>query len=224
MVKAVFLDFYGTIVHEDNEIVKEITQRIYITGYAEKQSDISSYWWHCFQSVFNESKGETFKTQRELELISLYNTIRHFNSNEDALKLSKLMFDFWIKPKIFEESKLFFELCPVPIIIVSNIDIDDITKALSYHNLKPYGVVTSEEARAYKPQPAIFEYALTKYDLKTGEVIHIGDSITSDVLGAQAAGISAIWVNRFGKPAPDVADSVAANLPDVLKLNYFQSK
>ena len=26
MIKAIFFDFYGTVVHEDNEIVKEITQ------------------------------------------------------------------------------------------------------------------------------------------------------------------------------------------------------
>jgi FMN phosphatase YigB (HAD superfamily) len=221
MIKAVFLDFYGTVVQEDNAIVKEITQRIFVTGNADKQSNIGVYWWNCFQDKFQNSNGESFKTQRELELISLQNTIRHFKSNEDASKLSKLLFEFWIKPTIFEDSQTFFELCPVPIIIVSNIDTDDIMKALSYHNLNPYGVVTSEEARSYKPQPAIFEYTLTKYNLRTDEVIHIGDSITSDVLGSKAAGIDSVWLNRFGKPVPDGVDKVADNLRDVLKLNYF---
>jgi 2-haloacid dehalogenase/putative hydrolase of the HAD superfamily len=222
MIKAVFLDFYGTVVHEDNEIVKEITQRIFITGNAEKQSDISFYWWSCFQSSCKESKGESFINQRELELISLQNTIRYFSSTEDASELSMLMFEFWMKPTIFEDSKMFFKLCPVPIIIVSNIDTDDIIEALTYHGLQPYGVVTSEEARAYKPQAGIFKYALTKYDLKADEVVHIGDSVTSDVLGAKAAGIDSIWANRFGKPVPDGVNTVVASLLDVLELKCIQ--
>lgn len=224
MIKAIFLDFYGTVVHEDNAIVKEITQRILITGKAEEQSVIKAYWWNCFQNEFQKSNGESFKTQRELERISLQNTIRHFNSNEDAAKLSEQLFEFWIKPTIFEDSKMFFDLCPVPIIIVSNIDTDDIMKALSYHGLQPYGVVTSEEARAYKPQIDIFKYALKKYALKADEVVHIGDSVTSDVLGAKAAGIDSIWLNRFGKPVPDGVDIVVANLLDVLKLNCFNKE
>lgn len=221
MIKAIFLDFYGTVVHEDNEIVKEIAQRIFVTGNAGEQSVISAYWWNCFQSLFQKSKGESFKTQRELELISLQNTIRHFSSTEDASVLSNLMFEFWIKPTIFEDSQMFFELCPVPIIIVSNIDTDDIIEALTYHGLQPYGMVTSEEARAYKPQIDIFKYALKKYALKADEVIHIGDSITSDVLGAKAAGIDSIWLNRFCKPVPDGVDTVVTNLLDMLKLKCF---
>ena len=36
MVKAFFLDFYGTIVHEDGEVIKKITQIIMKTGKAGK--------------------------------------------------------------------------------------------------------------------------------------------------------------------------------------------
>ncbi|GAB6928134.1 hypothetical protein JCM10914A_21170 [Paenibacillus sp. JCM 10914] len=39
--------------------------------------------------------------------------------------------------------------------------------------------------------------------LKPHEVIHIGDSLSSDVSGAQRLGIDAIWLNRLGKPVPD---------------------
>lgn len=49
------------------------------------------------------------------------------------------MFEHWIKPPIFEETKQFFEVCPVPIYVVSNIDSDDILQAIKYHKLKPAG-------------------------------------------------------------------------------------
>lgn len=222
MIKALFLDFYGTVAHEDDKIIKEITYKIYKSGNAEKQSDISSYWWRCFQSMVIESKKETFKTQREIEQLSLENTIRHFGSKEDALELSKGLFEFWVRPPLFKDSKMFFQHCPVPIIIVSNIDTDDIEKALAFHNLCPYGQVTSEEARSYKPQKEIFEYALKKYNLSSNEVLHIGDSVTSDVFGAKSAGIKAFWINRLGKPIPENVYATATNLLDVFKLGCFK--
>jgi len=46
------------------------------------------------------------------------------------------------------------------IYVVSNIDRDDVIKAIAYHGLKPAGVFTSEDARSYKPRAEIFEMAL----------------------------------------------------------------
>lgn len=67
MIKAFFLDFYGTIVHEDGEVVKKITQIIAETGKAETTSEIAVFWWNEFQKMFTNSYGESFETQRALE-------------------------------------------------------------------------------------------------------------------------------------------------------------
>lgn len=32
MIKAVFIDFYGTVVHEDGEVIKQVSQEIYSSG------------------------------------------------------------------------------------------------------------------------------------------------------------------------------------------------
>jgi len=44
---------------------------------------------------------------------------------------------------IFGESKEFFEKAPVPAYIVSNIDRNDVLRAIEYHGSKPAGVFTS---------------------------------------------------------------------------------
>ena len=44
MTKAVFIDFYGTVVHEDGEVIKRISQEIYITGEVNDKSEIGAYW------------------------------------------------------------------------------------------------------------------------------------------------------------------------------------
>ena len=105
MIKAVFIDFYGTVVHEDGEVIKKISQEIFDTGEVKNKSEIGSYWWNEFQTAFIAAYGDRFETQRKLEYESLKKTIQYFNSSADAEKLSNLMFEHWVKPPIFEESK-----------------------------------------------------------------------------------------------------------------------
>ncbi len=220
MVKAVFIDFYGTIVHEDGAVIKEVSQKIFDTGVVEDKSQIGAYWWQEFQAGFINAHGNSFKTQRVLEYESLAKTIAHFQSTADAERLSNLMFAHWVKPPIFEESKQFFEACPVPIYIVSNIDRADVLEAIAYHGLKPAGVFTSEDAKSYKPRAELFELALRSTGLKAEEVIHIGDSMSSDVKGASALGIHAIWLNRGGREVPEGVTAVS-DLMEMYRTRYL---
>ena len=221
MVKAVFIDFYGTIVHEDGEVIKKVSQEIFDTGNVKDKSEIGTHWWNEFQTAFLSAYGSQFKTQRELEYQSLEKTIRHFNSTADAKKLSNLMFEHWVSPPIFEEAKQFFAICPVPIYIVSNIDRNDILKAIEFHDLKPAGVFTSEDAKSYKPRKELFKFALIGAKMSAEQVLHIGDSLSSDIKGASSVGIQAVWVNRSGKAIPDGVISVK-NLLEVFDMDFFK--
>ena len=70
-------------------------------------------------------------------------------------------------------------------------------------------------AKSYKPRKEIFELVLSKVGLKASEVLHIGDSLSSDIKGVGAVGINTIWINRSGKDIPDNVTAVA-NLMEVL--------
>lgn len=141
-----------------------------------------------------------------------------FASNENIDKLSNYMFEHWVKPPIFEESKKFFEISPLPIYIVSNIDANDVLRAIEFHQLSPSGIFTSEDAKAYKPRKELFELALNTTGLHADEVIHIGDSLSSDVKGASSVGIKAIWLNRFNKENSCGVDSITNLLEALDKL------
>ncbi len=208
MIKAFFVDFYGTLVHEDGEVIKEITDIICRTGKVENRKEVGAFWWNDFQTMLSNSYDEGFETQRELERKSLVHTLEKFHSSENADELSNLMFAHWVKPPIFEDTKEFFKKSPIPIYIVSNIDTSDILDAISFHDLSPAGVYTSEDAKSYKPRAELFSLALKNSGLSADEVIHIGDSISSDVKGAGALKIKALWLNRFGKNVPDGVDSI----------------
>jgi 2-haloacid dehalogenase/putative hydrolase of the HAD superfamily len=207
--QAIFLDFYGTVVYEDDEPIRDIVSKLCQENTSAK--DISVFWGKRFSELCIASKGEVFRLQRDLEIKSLKDTIAHFGLQADAWELSKPQFEYWCKPPIFDDSQSFFSNCELPIYIVSNIDTADLLSAIKYHGLSPAGIVTSEEARCYKPNRRIFEYALNKFGIIPSAVIHFGDSLTSDINGAKAAGIDAVWLNRKGRKT----DNPIAQIPNL---------
>ena len=98
-IKAFFVDFYGTIVHEDGEVIKKITDIICKTGRVEDPSEVDAFWWKDFQAMCTNSFGETFETQRVLEERSLVHTLERFGSDADAKELSNMMFAHWMRER-----------------------------------------------------------------------------------------------------------------------------
>lgn len=113
------------------------------------------------------------------------------------------MFDFWTRPGLLPGSEEFVSWCPLPICIVSNIDRADLQAAIQHVGLSLPMTVTSEDVRAYKPRAELFQNGLELLQLQPHEVLHIGDSVTSDVAGANALGIDVAWVNSSGRVAPE---------------------
>ena len=60
-----------------------------------------------------------------------------------------------------------------------------------------------------KPHPKIFEHALEALDVPAEEAAMVGDSLRADVGGAQALGLTAVWLRR-----PASAEAVDGVRPD----------
>ena len=71
--------------------------------------------------------------------------------------------------------------------------------------LTPYfkAIVISEEVGIAKPDPRIFAPALQKIGVAAGDVLYVGDSVTSDMAAARNAGMDFCWLNPHGTPVPE---------------------
>lgn len=204
MVDAVLLDFYGTVVQEDDVVIDQICATISRSATIQAAPrEIGSYWWMVLTDAFKRSHGSDFRTQRCLELESLVQTIENFGAQCDADELSEPLFDFWERPPIFGDALQFLAGIGVPVVVVSNIDRPDIETAIDHHDLTFDHVITSEDVRSYKPRPELFVAGLEVVGCPPDRVLHVGDSLTSDVAGARRLGIPVAWVNRAGKPSPE---------------------
>jgi FMN hydrolase / 5-amino-6-(5-phospho-D-ribitylamino)uracil phosphatase len=75
--------------------------------------------------------------------------------------------------------------------------------------------LTAGTVGAAKPDPALFHEALRLAGAEPGEAIHLGDDPLLDVAGAQAVGLRAVWVNRFGRIWPEDLAPPEAEVTDL---------
>ena len=219
---AILLDFYGTVVEEDDIPIGKICNEISkVSPLTVTTAEIGSYWSHAFSQLCSQSFGTTFRSQKELEQLSLQRVLQHFKADLDSDALSRILYEYWVRPTIFPESREVLVRCKRPICLVSNIDNAELKLALKHCNLHFDWVVTSEDCRAYKPHAEAFEKALYLLDLPASEVLHVGDSFSSDVCGAKSLGIPVLWINREKKQISCVDEApeyISTDLTGLLNL------
>lgn len=77
---------------------------------------------------------------------------------------------------------------------------------------------TAADAGAAKPDPAMFIRALEHAGCAPAECLHLGDDPRADVEGARAAGVTAVWVNRYGRAWPDELSPPALTVTNLHQL------
>jgi putative hydrolase of the HAD superfamily len=83
-------------------------------------------------------------------------------------------------------------------------------------------VFISGERGIAKPAPEVFARVLGELGVAADHAWHVGDNLHTDVAGARAAGLTAVWLNRLGRPLDE--DARAPNheirsLADLLTLS-----
>ena len=86
--------------------------------------------------------------------------------------------------------------------IVSNTDRDIIAHTLRQIGVPFDDVITAEDARAYKPADAVFDYALERLGVPPEEILHVAFGFKYDIGPATRHGMQSAWVNRHVEPPP----------------------
>jgi 2-haloacid dehalogenase len=197
---GLFLDMYGTLTTADRAAVEATCQEIIRdTGVSLSARELGIVWGERFFAAMDHANGDDFRTLLSLEAETLRETMTALGVAIDTGRYIARLTAYWRKPPLHPEVKQFFARCRTPVCIVSNADRADLEAALQYHGLRPAGVVTSEDVRSYKPDPRIFEAALRLGGWRRAHVLHVGDSLHSDVAGAAGVGLRTGWVNRAAR-------------------------
>ncbi len=210
MIKGIFFDWFNTLAHYDPP-----REEVYRLAFKE----------HGFDVSFEQAYMGLLEGDRQFFSLKARGLVKytHLYEIEDVLTLYPLAInnaaglstssDTNLKIirqalKQFNSRTILFEDV-VPLLdelkkrnyilgIITNAD-QSVLKLINTLGLGPYlkVVVTSEGARAEKPDAAIFNAAYNQAGLKPEEILYIGDQYKSDVLGAKRAGSSAVLLDRY---------------------------
>jgi HAD superfamily hydrolase (TIGR01549 family) len=91
------------------------------------------------------------------------------------------------------------------LVIVTNNVVREQRLKVERGGLAPYvdALVTSEEFGASKPDPRIILHAIERAGSSPECAIVFGDSLATDIAGGRAAGVRAVWFNRWRAETPD---------------------
>ncbi len=204
---VVFIDFFGTIADGDRCQVEATCRRIVRDHDLSLPAlELAVRWGKCFFAVSDQSNHDRLKTLYECECISLRQTMSELGVECDPTPYADELQRYWRNPPLHAEANDALVALPVPVCCVSNADEADLQDAISAHALRFEGLVSSERARSYKPNPGIFQYAMKMMGVSPERCVHVGDSLHSDIRGAQELGITGIWIERDGRIS-DIGDS-----------------
>lgn len=199
MKKAVFLDYTGTVMQQKGPDVQTLILRCFQHSNSESPKAALKYWWSKVKFFEANSYGPNFLTEDQIidEVLKCFQ--KDLQLEENFTELHTLCQKFWVNAPIFEDVAPFFEACPVPIYMITNNGVQYVSKFMKLHQLCPEDIISGEMVKAYKPHHELFDKALEVSECSKTEVVHIGDSLTSDVKGAQDAGIMPILLDRSGQ-------------------------
>ena len=210
MVKAVFFDFYNTLVRfwppldeiqqaSCRELGLNVTKEGIRKGYMladEYMSTENSKVPLAKRTV--EERGRFFA---EYERLIIKGT-----GVDVTLRLAEQVWEMAVQiPKdfdLFEDVLSGLELLKkrgVVLGVISNLR-NDMGELCERLGLTPYldFFVTSTDAGAEKPHAPIFLTALKRAQVEPGEAVHVGDQYHSDVRGAREVGITPVLMDREG--------------------------
>lgn len=200
MRRAILFDAYGTLFDEGKESVPKISADIVRKFKLEvTPGEFFEEWKRVYLAI--ESKvvfrKRPFKTIKEINLESLAATFEKFSINSSPSEFVDKLFRLWSSPKLFPECKeVLTKLRENYVLgILSNTDNETLLSAVSFTGLKLDYILTSEEARSYKPNTDLFVKACNDLEQNMNSVVYVGNS-PNDVIGAKKAGLIMILVNR----------------------------
>lgn len=207
---GVFMDLYGTLTAGDRQAVENTCAKIIRdTALSLTARQLSVIWGERFFHALDFHNGSDFLTLAQMEAKTLLDTMSELGVTVDPQPYVRQLMDYWRDPPLQPEVPEFLARFRYPICVVSNADQMDAEIALDRHGVKTAHVITSELSRSYKPDRKIFEDALSRTGWRRDRVIHVGDSLHSDVGGALVAGLRSAWLNRahrihdIGSHTPD---------------------
>ena len=228
--KAIFLDWDDTIgdwTTAEHMALQDIYETYHLNElYASFEDYLNAYKPYNLELWGRYGRGEVTKEWLHLHRFLRPLQVNGANDQNDAM----VSLAHEMGAEFLRLTNTYFHLLPdadrvvrylaakYPLTIVSNG-----FKEVQYYKFEHSGLkdcfahtIISEEVGVNKPQPEIFRIALELNHITPHEAVMIGDSYSSDIAGAKAAGIDQIWLHEG--EATESATFIVPKLTNVMNI------
>lgn len=187
-------DCYGTLVDWETGISNAVSAIFVRNGVRRSRAEILALFADAEPRV--QSSGEFIDYRRVLrdvmQLMAWEVSIRLHDAQAEDLP------DSLARWPVFPDAReALLKLQPrYGLAIISNVDDDLFARSEEALGVKFDAVVTSQQARSYKPDLRGFEIARDRMRVEHGKWLHVGESLYHDIGPANQLGIDSVWVNR----------------------------
>lgn len=164
----------------------------------------------------------------ETPWVSLTRLIHDFFGTRFAVPLAELELVFWNAaattrpmPGVADALRE-FRRSAIPMGVISNSSFGQgtIRHELAKHGLADFVsvLVASAEYAVRKPNPLLFDVGAARLGVPSADIWFVGDRLDTDVAGARAAGMTAVWFGATGDSPRSTADLNAPTWADLMSL------
>lgn len=214
--QALMLDAFGTLVEGAEETFLRTSERIVSEHLPHvPPRTFCDRWWSMVYALDDEG----FFSIAETHEISLRKLFQDYGLRAPVDDYIAMVDQGWAQAHLYPEVRgVLAQLEDYSICVVSNADEDFLLRLFERHGLHFSGVITSEFSRSYKPNTRMFRLALKALGKPRGSVLHVGDTLSADVVGAHRLGIPVAWVNRLGEAVGPTQAVPDFEIPDLQPL------
>ncbi|MCD6381617.1 MAG: HAD family hydrolase [Candidatus Aenigmarchaeota archaeon] len=225
MIRAVFFDADGTLYRINkkrayDELFKFLEDRIKLD-----RKLIEDKWNELKNEIMNsQARWDPEKRKREYLLRKL---LEYFNVENIELIIKQSLELFWYIVLLEMEAmpyakEVLEDLSNRYILVVTSEEFENILKKkldAVLGDWKKYFkfLITPDETKIMKPSKRFYEFSMKKLDLKSNEVVVIGNSWEKDLKPAKEIGIKTILLNIRKEGEPDFQIKSLKELKDILK-------
>ena len=210
MIKAVFFDFYNTLINYDPPREELEARALKEFGVEVRPEVFRRPLVIADEFIYREHASSPLSKRSKEEMKVIYAKYQGIVLKEAGIEASPQLiggilgkWQQW-KYKLVLFADVLPTLAHLGVLglilgLISNVD-HDIAQTCQELGLTALlqVVVTSQEVGFNKPQPEIFLAALKRAGVKSAESIYVGDQHQIDVVGANGAGMRGILLDRYG--------------------------
>jgi 2-haloacid dehalogenase len=135
-----------------------------------------------------------------------------------AERMEALMAEYNMLSAYADVPKAFSSFKGVKKAILSNGSPDMLEPLVAHSGLELDAVISADEARIFKPAPAVYELAVRKLGAAKDRIGFVSSNCW-DALGAKSFGFTVFWINRGGAPVERLGfrpDRIVTRLDEIL--------